>query len=183
MKPAPSHPQAPRKPPRRRAPDAVHLAVVDATSGAAGTPTPTERQAIYLALLRKGEPPPKWISRQAAAWGISSVVVGDELVEARLILEASRTPDAALIQAHELIQQAVEAADQIDHEADAVDDPADRADIRGKAAGLQLKAAAELRQLYRKGGGLVDAMVEAQALAAQRQAGGLAGLKGGAGGG
>ena len=84
MKPAPSHPQAPRKPPRRRAPDAVHLAVVDATSGAAGTPTPTERQAIYLALLRKGEPPPKWISRQAAAWGISSVVVGDELVIALL---------------------------------------------------------------------------------------------------
>jgi len=177
-------PQAtPPKPPRRRAVTEVHLAVVDPTSGKAGAPTPTERQAIYLAMLRKGDPAPRWITHQAAAWGLTHAAISQELKEARAVLEASRTPDAALIQAHELIQQAVEAADQIDHEADAVDDPADRADIRGKAAGLKLKAAAELRQLYRKGGGLVDAMVEAQALAAQRQAGGLAGLKGGAGGG
>lgn len=128
----------------------VHLAVVDPAAGRAGTPTPSERMAHYIALLRKGEPPHGWPTRQAEAWGITSQVVRDELEEARQQLAASRTPDAAQVLAHELIVQSVETADDIEAKAAEVDNPVEQGRLMAEAAKIKLKAAAELRQLYRK---------------------------------
>ena len=124
--------------------------MVDSASGAVGTPTPSERMAHYIALLRKGDPPHGWPARQAEVWGIHSSLIRTELEEARQQLAASRTPDAAQVLAHELIVQSVEEAEEIRADADACEDATERGRLRAEAAKLKLKAAAELRQLYRK---------------------------------
>lgn len=100
--------QASRKPAASRS----HLATLDEASGGAGTPTPSEREALCLAQLRKGEPPPGWISARAAEWGISHQQVSQQLAAARELLAASRTPTAAQMLAHELVVQAIELADE-----------------------------------------------------------------------
>lgn len=124
--------------------------------GRAGIPTPSERQAVYTRKLREGDLPPGWMARQARKWGLNRNTVIAEVQTARAALEASRTPDAAATQAHELIQQVIEAAAQIDQDAAEIDEPEKRAKTRALAAGLKLKAATELRNLYRKSSGLAS---------------------------
>lgn len=133
-------------------------AVLDSSAGKAGSPTRSERRLLLIAELRQGGPRPGWQAKMGRKWGIKRAQVGQELAEARAELEASRTPEAAIVQAHELIVQSIETAQQIDRDAEEIEDPVDRARTRATAAGVKLKAAAELRQLYRKGGGLADAL-------------------------
>ncbi len=128
--------------------------------GRAGIPTPSERQTIYTRKLREGELPPGWMARQARKWGLNRNTVIAEVQTARAALEASRTPDAAATQAHELIQQVVETAAEIDRDAILIDEPEKRAKTRALAAGLKLKAATELRNLYRKSSGLASEVAE-----------------------
>lgn len=133
--------QAARKPAASRS----HLATLDGASGGAGTPTPSEREALCLAQLRKGEPPPGWISARAAEWGISHQQVSQQLAAAREILSASRTPTAAQVLAHELVVQAIELADQATHLALTPlerrdDDGADAIEALAKAREAQVKA-------------------------------------------
>lgn len=125
---------------------------VDLVAGRAGSPTPTERRAFCLALLRRGEPPPGWIARQAKTWGLAPQLVSVELAEARAELAASRTPDAAQLLAHEQVQQSIEAADRIEALAADLDDPADRITALEKAAKLRQNAAKTLQAIYKKPG-------------------------------
>ena len=141
-----------------------HLALVDATSGKAGSPTPTERQAVYLATLRRGPLPRGWVVSKAKEWGLSTPTLSEELQAARAALASSRQAPAAKVQAHEMIVQAAELADTIKRLAAAPlkPDPGEapeatiarakglevRCKLLGLSAGLKLKAAAELRQLH-----------------------------------
>lgn len=139
-----------------------HLALVDPASGKAGSPTPSERQALYLAALRKGKLPRGQVAAWAKAWGLSTPTISEELAAARADLEASRQAPAAKAQAHELITQAAELADNVKRlaaqalkvaaEGDAGLQKAKGLEVGAKllasAAGLKLKAAAELRQLH-----------------------------------
>ena len=141
-----------------------HLALVDATSGKAGSPTPSERQAIYLATLRRGPLPRGWVVSKAKEWGLSTPTLSEEIKVARAELEQSRQAPAAKAQAHELIVQAAELADTIKRLAAAPlkPDPGEapeatvarakglevRCKLLGLSPGLKLKAAAELRQLH-----------------------------------
>jgi hypothetical protein len=141
----------------RRAP---HLALVDATTGAR-KPPPSERRAVYPALLRKGEPPRGWVAAMSRAWGLTHNTVGAELATARNELAASRTPEAAAALAHDLIVQASELADQLEAMARAPAPTRDAAVIGAWAAtltartrvlvaavNLKLRCTAQLRALY-----------------------------------
>lgn len=146
------------------APRRGHLALVDAASGKAGSPTPSERQAVYLATLRRGPLPRGWVVSKAKEWGLSTPTLSEEIKVARAELEQSRQAPAAKAQAHELIVQAAELADTVKRLAAAPlkPDPGEapeatvarakglevRCKLLGLSAGLKLKAAAELRQLH-----------------------------------
>lgn len=126
------------------------------SEGKVGAPTPTERREIYLQELRKGGPPPGWGARMAKRWGLAKGQVYGEIASVREDLSSTRTPDAAATQAHELIQQVIETAAEIDRDAILINEPEKRAKTRALAAGLKLKAATELRNLYRKSSGLAS---------------------------
>lgn len=137
-------------------PEAEESAEVTLVPEKQGAPVPTERLEVYLQELRRGGPSHGWMASQARRWGLSKKTVVVEVQKARLLLEASRTPDAASRQAHELIQQVIETAAEIDRDATEIDEPEKRAKTRALAAGLKLKAATELRNLYRKSSGLAS---------------------------
>lgn len=128
--------------------------------GRAGAPTPSERREVYLEQLRKGPLPPGWMSKKAREWGIHRNSVIIEVAGVKEALNATRTPDAAATQAHELIQQTIDAAGEIDKDAGEIDDPEKRARTRAIAATLKLKAADALRNLYRKNSGLASEVAE-----------------------
>lgn len=163
----------PTEPPRRPAPGTVdqeheagrrgHLALVDKESGKAGSPTPSERMEVYLAMLRRGKLPHGWAAARAKEWGLNRATVSEEIARARATLEASRAAPIAKGIAHELIMDAVElkeAARQLlsaplaakGDDAEMVTAKAKALEARVKAltavAGLGLKCAAELRQLH-----------------------------------
>lgn len=123
----------------------THEGVLAPENGAAGSPTPTERQAVYLAELRRGGPPPGWGAARAREWGLNPATVARELTAARAVLDESRSPDAVQVLAHELTVQAGELADEIEElahrpvEADR-DTPAEIIEARGRAMGEQAKA-------------------------------------------
>lgn len=136
----------------------AHAAIMpraELVRGKAGSPVPTERRRVYTAMLRRGELPPGWISRQARAWGLTQSVVSREIDEARAELAASRTPDAAQLLAHEQVQQSIEAADRIEALAADLDDPADRITALEKAAKLRQNAAKALQAIYKKPGAML----------------------------
>lgn len=154
-------PNEPTTPPQARA-TRPHLALVDPASGKAGSPTPSERQAVYLATLRKGKLPRGWVVARSREWGLSTPTISEELAAARAELEASRQAPAAKATAHELVIQAAELADGVKRLAAQAIKAASEgegglsrakglevgAKILATAAGLKLKAAAELRQLH-----------------------------------
>lgn len=144
----------------------------EVVGGRAGSPTPTERRALCLSLLRRGELPPGWITRQAKAWGITQQAVSLDLDDARAELAASRTPDAAQLLAHEQVQQSIEAADKIEALAADLDDPADRITALEKAAKLRQNAAKTLQALYKKPGAMLLGHLAAPDLGAALKASG-----------
>lgn len=140
---------------------------VGLTSGDGGAtvsrPSPEERQALYLALLRRGEVPFGWAAERAREWGLTKGQVGDELARARAEHEASRTPEAAQRLAHELTQQAHELLPEIERisrEPIETDDPRllvaklrereARAKGLRELANLKIKTAASYIAIYRK---------------------------------
>lgn len=140
-----------------------HLAIVDAGSGRAGSPTPSERMEVYLAMLRRGALPRGWPAARAKEWGLSKATVNEEIARARATLEASRAAPVAKGIAHELIVGAIElntAARELLAAPLAAkgDDPemvtakakalAERVKALTMVAGVNLKCAAELRQLH-----------------------------------
>lgn len=148
----------PREPGRRG-----HLAIVDASSGRAGSPTPSERMEVYLAMLRRGKLPHGWSAARAKEWGLSKATVNEEIARARATLEASRAAPVAKGLAHELIVDAIElkeaARELLAAPLAAKGDDADMVIAKAKAlaervkaltsvASLSLKCAAELRQLH-----------------------------------
>ena len=156
--------KTPPPPPRLVSdPSPPHLAVVDASAGSSGSPTPSERQEVYLATLRRGRLPHGQVARWARAWGLAPSTVSEELAAARAALEASREAPAARVLAHELTLQAAELADQVRRIAGQAVKAATEggegglrkakglevgAKVLASAASLKLKAAAELRQLH-----------------------------------
>jgi len=152
--PAPSRPDASSR---------GHLAVVDPTGGDPGSPTPSERQDVYIAALRRGRLPHGQATRWARAWGLVPSTVSEELAAARAALDASREAPAAKVLAHELVIQAAELADNVRRLAPQAIKAAGEggeaglrkakgyetgAKILASAASLKLKAAGELRQLH-----------------------------------
>ena len=140
-----------------------HLAVVDPAGGDPGSPTPSERQELYIAALRRGRLPHGQVTRWAKAWGLVPSTVSEELAAARAALDASREAPAAKVLAHELVIQAAELADHVRRLAVQAIKAAGEggeaglrkakgyetgAKILASAAGLKLKAAGELRQLH-----------------------------------
>lgn len=154
-------PSPPKPPPAAAAstPDRrAHLAVVDPAAGAAGTPTPSERQGYLIAQLRKGEPARGWVVALAKRWGLSHSALSEEIAAARALLEQSRSPEAAAVLAHELIVQAVELGEKVQKLASAPpSNPTTEAALTRRlkglsvAATLKLKAAATLRQVHSLG--------------------------------
>lgn len=152
--PAPSRPNASSR---------GHLAVVDPVGGEPGSPTPSERQEVYIAALRRGRLPHGQVTRWARAWGLVPSTVSEELAAARAALDASREAPAAKVLAHELVTQAAELADNVRRLAAQAIKSANEggeaglrkakgyetgAKILASAASLKLKAAGELRQLH-----------------------------------
>lgn len=136
----------------RELPSGGFLATVDETSGKAGSPTPSERRAYYLATLRKGPLPPGWGQKHATLWGVHPSLISDELREARATLEAARTPTAAQIAAHEQTWQAVELADEAlalarEPDDDDEDDEPARIVARIKAREARIKALTSIAAL------------------------------------
>lgn len=140
-----------------------HLAVVDASAGSSGSPTPSERHDVMLSALRRGRLPHGQVARWARSWGLAPSTVSEELAAARAALDASREAPAARVLAHELTLQAAELADQVRRLAgQAVKAATEGGDaglrkakglevgakILASAASLKLKSAAELRQLH-----------------------------------
>lgn len=163
-KPRPTSDRSPTRPrATRELPSGGFLATVDETSGKAGSPTPSERRAYYLATLRKGPLPPGWAQKHATLWGVHPSLVSEELREARETLAAARTPSAAQVAAHEQTWQAVELADEALAVArepdDDLDDPAlivaraKARDARVKAltsvAALKIRAAASYLAIHK----------------------------------
>jgi len=139
------------------------LAVVDASSGSPGSPTPSERQGLMLAALRRGALPRGQVVAWARAWGLAPSTVSEELAAARVALDTSREAPAAKVLAHELVIQAAELADQVRRlAAQAVKAASEGgegglrkakglevgAKMLASAASLKLKVAGELRQLH-----------------------------------
>lgn len=158
-----------------------HLAVVDPAAGAAGTPTPSERQGYLIAQLRKGEPPRGWVVALAKRWGLSHSALSEEIAAARALLEQSRSPEAAAVLAHELIVQAVELGEKVQKlSAAPPSNPATEAALVRRARGLaevakiKPKAAATLRQIHNLGD---DGGFGRKGRAAWGAAIGLAGLR------
>lgn len=164
----PTRSTTPRHPPGMRPAPVAHLAVVDEASGASGSPTPSEREAVYLATLRQGEPRRGWLDRLARQWGLAPQVVSREVEEARQLLQASRTPDAAQVLAHELTLQAIELGDDAQQLASAplARQPGDTGEViealakaresqvkaLASVAGLKLKCASSLLAIWRPKG-------------------------------
>jgi len=136
-------------------------AIVQHKGGKAGSPTPSERRAIYLAELRKGGPPKGWMAKQARAWGLPKQQITIEMAASREEFDADHTPDVAHRQAKEQVRQAIEATDAAEREAREIDDPAKRTDALLKIARARTQNAAALAALYRKGGGLAQELAGA----------------------
>ncbi len=150
-------------PSRASASSRGHLAVVDPAGGDPGSPTPSERQEVYIAALRRGNLPRGQVTRWARAWGLVPSTVSEELATARAALDASREAPAAKVLAHELVIQAAELADNVRRLAAQAIKSANEggevgvrkakgyetgAKILATAATLKLKVAGELRQLH-----------------------------------
>ena len=150
-----------QSPGESRGDDGEAPACVRHEGGKAGSPTPSERRAIYLTQLRQGGPPTGWMSKRAREWGLPRSVVTEEMAAARTAFEADHTPDVAHRQAKEQVRQAIEATDAAEREAREIDDPAKRTDALLKIARARTQNAAALAALYRKGGGLAQELAGA----------------------
>ena len=137
--------------------------MVDPAGGDPGSPTPSERQEVYIAALRRGNLPRGQVTRWAKAWGLVPSTVSEELAAVRTALDASREAPAAKVLAHELVIQAAELADNVRRLAAQAIKSANEggevglrkakgyetgAKILATAATLKLKVAGELRQLH-----------------------------------
>lgn len=131
-------------------------------AGKAGSPTPTQRRAFIIERLRQGPLPPGWQAKMARLWGISTPVMCKDVALAQEELSALRSPEQVQAHAHEQVLKVLGSADEIDAASRELS-PEARIKALALSAGLRIKAAAELRNLSRKGTSLGDTLANALA--------------------
>lgn len=85
----------------------------DPAGGDPGSPTPSERQGLYITSLRRRRLPHDRVTRQVKARGLISLTVSEELTAVRVTLDASQDAPAAGGLARELVIQTAELADSV----------------------------------------------------------------------